>query len=316
MSGPDVSVIIVSWNTRDYLARCLAAIPVAGGGLATEVIAIDNGSSDGTQAMLASEFPEVRLIQNPDNVGFARANNIGARASRGRALLLLNSDCDLGPEALQAMVGELERDGSLGGVFCRLVNPDRSLQPSVHRGFPSLLGVLGELLGLSSLRYAVYRRPALHPWLLRGTVRAHARAGEVAWGGAACMLVRREAFEAVGGFDERFFLYWEDVDLCRRIRSAGYRLRYLPEPVAVHHWGKSASQLSAVALREAYRSRLLYFRKHFPTWAARVVRGVTLVELSLRRALYAVLALFPSRFRQAFNERHRASTACLRSLSG
>ena len=314
--APDVSTVIVSFNTRDYLAQCLGTIPQAAEGLAVEIIVVDNGSSDGTQAMLAERFHQVRLIQSQENLGFGRANNLGARAATGRTLLLLNSDCELQPGALKFMLDALDQDPSLGGVFCRLLNSDGSLQPSVHRAFPSPWSQVGDLFFLSSLRYTVYRNAALHPWLLRRSIRLHTLAQDVAWGGAACMLVRRDVFEAVGGFDERFFMYCEDLDLCKRIRDAGHRLRYLPAASAVHHWGKSAVPHSATMLREAYRSRMLYFEKHFPDWGGSVVRALSLGELAVRRTVFALAARIPSRHRQAFRDRASASAACLQVVRG
>lgn len=314
MNRPDVSIIIVSWNTKAHLARCLSAIVRAAEGLTVEVIVVDNGSSDGTQTMLTQQFPHVRLIQNQENLGFGRANNIGARESRGRTLLLLNSDCDLAPGVLKTMIDALEQDPALGGLFCRLLNPDGSLQPSVHRSFPSPWSLLGDLCFLPSIRYALYRRPALHRWLLRSTIRTHQRAQDVAWGGGACMLIRRTAFEAVGGFDERFFLYCEDLDLCKRLRDAGYRLRYVPEPSAIHHWGASTVQTPAAVLREAYRSRVYYFEKHFPGWGGTVARWMTVGELGIRRAVLTLLALVPTPHRQACRDRAWASAACLQDI--
>ncbi len=314
MNRPDVSIIIVSWNTRTYLARCLAAIPRAVENLAMEVIVVDNGSSDGTQTMLAEEFPQVQAIRSRENLGFGRANNVGARASRGRTLLLLNSDCELGAGALTSMVAELDKDASLGGVLCRLLSGDGTLQPSLHRSFPCPWSLIGDLFFLSSLRYALYRSPSLHPWLLQPTIRAHHRAQDVAWGGGACILIRRDVFEAVGGFDERFFMYCEDMDLCKRIRDAGYRLRYLPEPFAIHHWGKSTAQLPRAMLREAYRSRVHYFEKHFPGWGGSVARTLAVIELRIRRTVCSALAWVPSPSRAAFRDRAAASAACLQDL--
>jgi len=310
----DVSIVIVSLNTRRYLARCLAALPQAEEKLAIEVIVVDNGSGDGTQAMVAEEFPRIRLIQSQENLGFGRANNLGARAATGRALLLLNSDCDLQPKALVTMLGVLDQDPSLGGVLCRLLNSDGSLQPSVHQSFPSPWSMAGDLFFLSSLRYAVYRNAALHPWLLRSTLRAHSLAHDVAWGGGACMLIRRDVFEAVGGFDERFFMYCEDMDLCKRIREAGYRLRYLPDASAIHHWGKSTAQLPAPMLREAYRSRVYYFEKHFPGWVGAMARKISIGEMIVRHAVFTLMACFPSHHRQALRDRAAASAACLQTL--
>ena len=314
MNRPDVSVLIVSWNTRDYLAKCLRAVPGAAGPLTVEIIIVDNGSSDGTQTMLAEEFPHVRVIQSRDNVGFGKANNIGAQASRGRTLLILGSDCELQPGSLPPMVVELDRDSSIGMVLCRILNPDGSLQPSVHESFPSPWSQLGDLFFLSSLRYAVYRRPALHRWLLRATLKAHLRTRDVAWGGGMCMLVRRDLFLSLGGFDERFFMYSEDVDLCKRIREAGYRLRYLAEPSAIHSWGKSAEQVPERMLCESYKSRILYFDKHFPVWGGSMARWIALRELALRAGLFSLLARVASRRRQAWQDRAAASRRCRQSL--
>jgi GT2 family glycosyltransferase len=311
---PDVSIVVVSWNTREYLARALAAVRAAAPSLETESIVVDNGSSDGTQTMLAERFPAVRLIQNTENVGFGRASNLGAHAARGRALLVLNSDCELLPGALRTMLAALDADPSTGGVVCRLVNPDGTLQPSVHHAFPSPWGLFGELCFWSSLRYAVYRSPVLNRALLGPTRRRHRRAHDVAWAGAACVLIRRQAFEAVGGFDEQFVMYSEDVDLCKRLRDRGYRLRYVPEAEALHHWGRSTAQRPAAMLLEAYRSRIRYFDKHFPGWGGSLARGLTSLELWIRRAVWALLALAPSRHRETLRARARATAACLAAL--
>src|SRR5207247_1388209 len=135
----------------------------------------------------------------------------------------------------------LDADATLGAVFARLVNADGTLQPSVHDALPTPWSQAGDVLFASSLKYALYRAPALKPALLRGTLRRHAAAHDVAWGGAACLLVRRKAFDAVEGFDERFFMYMEDVDLCARLGAAGFRLRYVPEAVARARGGRRAA---------------------------------------------------------------------------
>lgn len=312
--SPDISALIVSWNTRDYLVRCLRAVPGAAGTLTVEIIVVDNGSSDGTQAMLAEEFPHVRVIQSRDNVGFGKASNIGVQASRGRTLLILGSDCEMQPGSLPPMVVELDRDPSIGMVLCRILNPDGSLQPSVHESFPSPWSQLGDLFFLPSLRYAVYRRPALHRWLLRATLKAHLRTRDVAWGGGMCMLVRRDLFLSLGGFDERFFMYSEDMDLCKRIREAGCRVRYLAEPSAVHNWGKSTEQVPERMLCESYKSRILYFDKHFPGWGGVVAIWTAVWELEVRRLLFALAARLPVNKRGALKDRASACSACLEAV--
>src|SRR5262249_49835978 len=287
---PDVTVVIVSWNTREHLARCLDALDGAAAGLRIEMLVVDNGSTDGSQAMVAAKFPRARLIQSPENVGFGRAANIGTAAGCGRAVLMLNSDCELAPGALAVLLDALDADPALGAVFARLTNADGTLQPSVHHALPTPWSHAGDVLFASSLRYALYRAPALKRVLLRRTTRRHAAAHDVAWGGAACVLLRRKAFEAVDGFDERFFMYMEDVDLCARLSAAGFRLRYVPEAAAVHHWGASTAKSPARMLRHAYLSRIAYFDTHFPRWGGGVARALGSLELAVRTATLSVVA--------------------------
>ena len=305
---PDVTAVVVSWNTREHLARCLSALEGAADGLRVETVVVDNGSSDGSQAMVASKFPRVRLIQSADNLGFGRACNLGAAAGTGRAILILNSDCELEPGALATLRGVLDADAALGAVFARLVNADGTLQPSIHDALPTPWTHAADVLFRSSLTHALYRRPVLKSLLLRGALRRHAAAHDVAWGGAACLLVRRKAFETVDGFDPRFFMYMEDVDLCARLGEAGFRLRYMPDAVAVHHWGASAARSAARMLREAYLSRVAYFDKHFPGWGGGVAGALASIELAVRAATLGVAARVTGS--AALDARARASEAC------
>ena len=311
---PDVSVVVVSWNTSRRLERCLAAVGPAARQASVEIIVVDNGSTDGSQAMVAERFPHVRLVQNRDNQGYGRAANVGVREGRGRYALILNSDCEPAPGALAAMAERLDRDPAVGGVFCKLLNPDGSLQPSVHGRFPSPWAMLGDLFGWSSLRHAVYRRPRLHRWLLRGTLRLHEFERDVEWGGGACLLVRRSAFDAVGGFDERFFMYYEDLDLCHRLRDAGHRLLYTPAATAVHHWGESTAQAPERMLVESCRSRTQYFETYFPGWGGELSRWSAQAELRLRTVLLAGAALMWPGCRDRLGKRAEAGRKCLRAL--
>ena len=316
ISGPpammDVTVVIVSWNTREHLARCLQALAGSTAGLRLETIVVDNGSTDGSQAMVADKFPRVRLIQSLDNVGFGRASNVGAAAGSGRAILLLNSDCELSTGALAVLRDALDADPALGAVFARLTNADGTLQPSVHDALPTPWSHAGDVVFAGSIRHALYRAPALKTILLRRTLRRHATAHDVAWGGAACVLLCRKAFEAVEGFDERFFMYMEDVDLCARLTAAGFGLRYVPEAVAVHHWGVSTAKCPAPMLRHAYLSRIAYFDKHFPGWGGGVAGAVVSLELAVRTATLRIAAHLPGS--AALGARAQASAACRADL--
>jgi N-acetylglucosaminyl-diphospho-decaprenol L-rhamnosyltransferase len=305
---PDVTAVVVSWNTREHLARALAALHAAVDGLRVETIVVDNGSTDGSQAMVTETFPGVRLIQSPANVGFGRACNVGAASGTGRTVLLLNSDCELRPGALGVLFGSLDADPALGAVFARLVNSDGTLQPSVHDALPTPWSYAADVAFGSSMLYALYRAPLLKRVLLRGTLRRHCRPHDVAWGGAACMLVRRKAFEAVDGFDERFFMYMEDVDLCARLADAGFRLRFVPEAVAVHHWGVSAARSATPVVRHAYASRLAYCDKHFPGWGGGVAGALIAAELAVRATTLGLAARLTGS--DALRERAKASAAC------
>jgi len=278
--NPDVTVVVVSWNTREHLSRCLDALEAAADGLRVETVVVDTASTDGSPAMVREKFPRVRLIQSPDNVGFGRASNVGAAAGAGRAILLLNSDCEVAPRALAALLGALNTDPTLGAVFARLVNTDGTLQPSVHDALPTPWSQAAEVLFASSLKRA----------LMAGVRRRHAAAHDVAWGGAACLLVRRTAFEAIGGFDPRFFMSMEDVDLCARLGAAGFRLRYLSDAVAVHHCGASTARRPRAMLRHAYLSRIAYFDKHFPGWGGGVASALISLELAVSTTTFAVAA--------------------------
>jgi GT2 family glycosyltransferase len=305
----EVDVVIVSWNTREHLARCLGAVAFNGARPAIDVVVVDNASTDGSPAMVAQKFPHVRLIASDTNAGFGRACNTGARTGSARAILFLNSDCEPAPGAVAAMLAALDGDRAVGAVFCRLVNEDGSLQPSVHRALPTPWAHVGDVLFRTSLLHAIYRHRALTRVLLRSTVRRHALAHDVAWGGGACMLVRRSAFEAIGGFDERFFMYSEDLDVCARLRGAGHRLRYLPEAVAVHAWGASTAQRPAAMVLQAYLSRVRYYHKHFPGRGGRFVAALASIELAVRVAAFSVLGALPRG--ASWRRRAADSAACL-----
>lgn len=311
----DVAIVITNLNAGRYLEGALAAIPAATARRSLDVVVVDNGSTDGSPAMVTTRFPWVRLIQNPEDFGFGKANNVGARTSTGPFVLLLSSDCDLAPGALDVMADELDQAPGIAGVFPRLLNADGSLQPSIHESFPSPWAVAGELLFLPQLRYRIYRTPAWHRWLLRRTIRRHATSREIAWGGGACMLLRRQAWERVQGFDEGFFLYWEDVDLCKRLGDAGFRPRYVAPACAVHHWAKATSQMPlATIMRVSYRSRVRYFDKHFPGAGGAIVRALTQAELRMRSRVFSLLARLQSSRRHDLRERAAANAACARMM--
>lgn len=266
-SGPPlVSIIIVSFNTRDLLLDCVAHCQAGAGDLAHEIIVVDNASHDGSAAAVAARFPAVRLIESTVNLGFAAANNRGFAVARGHYLVLVNSDAFLPPGQLTRAVAKLEAAPAVGLAGGRLVGRDGSWQPSA-RMFPSLLNDFLSLSGLAA-------RQAHHRFYGRAdrTWADPLQPAVVDWVPGAFALLRRAALDQVGGFDEAFFLYYEEVDLCRRLWAAGWQVHYWPDLEVVHIGGESSRTLQHLDMSAAgkgaqltlwrLRSCLLYYRKH------------------------------------------------------
>jgi GT2 family glycosyltransferase len=253
-----VSIIIVSFNARADLERCLESLRAAPPALTHEIIVVDNQSTDGS-AEAAARFPGVAAIHAGANLGFARATNIGIRASRGANLLLLNSDTLVPPGAIDRLVAELEQDPTVAVVGPRLVDGNGRAELSYGR----MIGPFNELR--QKIRN---RRPGLVDRLTR-------RRHSPDWVSGACLLVRREDAEAVGLLDERFFMYTEDVDFCAAIRARGRRIAFTPEVEVVHVRGRSVASAPASTQAAYRRSQMAFYEKHRPAW-------VPLLRLYLR----------------------------------
>lgn len=261
-SGPDVSVVVVSHNTRDLVRACLASLDAARGSTTIEVLLVDAGSADGTIEMVAGAFPWVRSLPARENLGFTRGNNRALRIARGRYLLLLNPDTVVQLGAIETLVDFLETHPDVGAVGPQLRFPDGTVQPS-RRRFPGKLTafvegtVLQRWLGDSRIVRDFHMRD-----------RSDLETQDVDWLYGACLLLRREATRAAGLFDEGLFMYSEEVDLCRRIRAHGWRIVYLPAAVVIHHEGKSSEQNPAARDLHFHESRFRYYaRHHGRSWA-------------------------------------------------
>jgi hypothetical protein len=265
---PDVSIIIVSFNTRDLLRDCLITLFREAGDLNYETFVIDNASKDGSAAMVAQEFPQVKLIQSEVNLGFAAANNLGFAQASGRYIVLLNSDAFLTPQALPNAVAYLDRDPQIGIGGARLIGRDGTWQPSA-RLFPS---VLNDFLTLSGLA-TKYPHSRFFGRMDR-TWADHNQAAIVDWVPGAFSIIRRSVLEKIGYFDEQFFLYFEEVDLCRRVQAAGYTIWYWPDVTVIHLGGESSKTLTGLTMSNSgkqitlwqMRSALLFYRKHHGHW--------------------------------------------------
>jgi GT2 family glycosyltransferase len=263
---PQLSIIIVSWNVRALLRRALTSCRASWGnhpGL--EMIVVDNVSTDGTVEMLREEFPQVTVVVNEENRGFTGGNNDGIDRARGSYLLLLNPDTEVLEDALPRMVAYLDQHRDVGMVGPQLRNPDGSVQSS-RRRFPTLPVLFFESTWLQGL---LPRRTLEHYYVEdRSPETAHA----VDWITGAAMLTRRAVVNEVGGMDETFFMYSEELDWCRRIHAAGWEIHYVPDAQVVHYEGKSSEQV--VPARHIYfqSSKVHYARKYHGPWLAEILR--------------------------------------------
>jgi GT2 family glycosyltransferase len=263
-ANPDASVIIVSFNTRDVLRECLQALYRNAGSVSYETLVIDNASHDGSPEMVEAEFPWVRLIRCDKNLGFGNANNRGFEVASGRYIVLLNSDAFLQPDALERSVHHMDKNPSVGLAGGRLLDRDGSLQPS-SRMFPSYINELLVVSGLST-KYSKSRFFGR----VDQTFADPLEPAETDWVPGAFSIIRRNVLQQIGYFDERFFLYYEEVDLCRRLKASGFNVWYWPDIAVVHLGGESSKTIKHLKLSPSglqltlwrMRSRLLYYRKH------------------------------------------------------
>jgi hypothetical protein len=277
-----ISIVIVSFNAREHLERCLEA--VAGG--EHEVVVVDNASSDGSQALVRERFSSVRLVELEENVGFGAANNVGMEAASGRWLLLLNSDAWPMANAIERLAAFGEAHPRAGIVGPRLRNPDGSVQPSV-RGHPTLWRIATEYL---FLRRLAPRSRALNAFYGAGFDYASEREVEVLKG--AVLLVRREASESVGGFDPEYFMYGEEMDLCYRVREAGWTVVFDPDAEFVHvggvstgaRWGERPA--FGPMRRDQLRGLLRFLAGHESPRRAEQARRILVASFRLRALLF------------------------------
>ena len=256
---PDVTAILVNYNAGNELAVALRSIQSDCAQVEWEAVVVDNASSDNSAAIVET-FPRATLIRNPANVGFGRAVNQAAAVATAPRLLLVNPDCRLVSGAISTLRSVLDAEPSCAVVGPRIFDPDGTVQGSA-RGDPDMLtGLFGRTGALRVLLpfLPVARRNVV----VEDAVRTGASSVVVDWLSGACMLIRRDAFTAAGGFDERFFLYWEDADLCRRLRNRGFQVRYVPGASAVHQVGRSSQTARRSSIRAFHASAYLYYATH------------------------------------------------------
>lgn len=274
----ELSVIIVNWNSKEYLRQCLNSLHHHCPDVKFEVIVIDGASFDGCGEMLAKEFPSVSFIQSEKNVGFAKANNLGARRARGKYLLLLNPDTEFRENSPRIMLDHFARLPQAGLLGCKLLNADGSLQTTSVLTYPT---ILNQVLDSEFLRRKFRNLPL---WGVASIYTEPPRPAEVEVISGACILISRALYAQVGGFSEDFFMYSEDVDLGWKVRQAGHPAYYLPFTSVIHYGGSSSDQasgnFSSIMMRESTH-RFLCLRRG-PIYAAlfrTILAATTLIRL-------------------------------------
>ena len=281
----DLTIAIVSYNAKDELTACLESVFASTRLGSFEVIVADNASADGTVAMLAERFPRVRVIASPENLGFGRASNLCWHEAKSSLVLFLNSDTVVSDRALDRLVAIARMRPEAGAVGPRLLYPEGEIQMS----FGAMPGIASELMQkLWNAGYARGKGP------LRSAVRKrYSRERTVDWVSGACLLTRRDTLETINGFDENFFLYSEDADLCARVRATGAVILFTPEVEIVHLLGRSVAKNRDRVVYESHRSRLYFYEKHH--------RRLEVVLLKLYMAAKAaVLSVFRPRDRALY----------------
>jgi len=268
-SAPDFSIILVCWNNIDYLDPCLKSLSESNLESAYEIVVVDNGSNDGSQAMLRAKFPQVKLIQNKTNVGLSRASNQGIEVTSARYVLLLNNDTLVNKTAIDGMVDFLDETEDAGAVGGKLINPDGSFQAG-YADFPSLLQELLIATRIGELLWEGYP--------------SHKDSQEnksIDWMSSACLMIRRSALEETGLLDEEFFIYGDEKDLQYRLKQVGWNVYYLPWISTVHFGGRSMNRWGRRKM--VYRGKMLFFKKNYGKMKTLLLRslfgGLSLIKM-------------------------------------
>jgi N-acetylglucosaminyl-diphospho-decaprenol L-rhamnosyltransferase len=296
----DLSIVILNYNTREHLRACLEGLLAEGstslcaGPIETEVLVVDNASSDGSADMVAASFPWVSLIRSAENGGFARGNNQAIRHTSGRAILLLNPDTRMPPGGIKALQERLDAHPEAGVIGPKLLQPDGSMHLACRRSFPTPSIAFYRISGMSKL---LPRSPRFGRYNLT-FVDANMPI-EVDSVCGACMLVRRSVVDRVGLLDERFFMYGEDLDWCLRTRDAGWTVRYEPSIVVQHQHGAASRKRALRTTYHFFRAMDLFYRKHYVDRYHPLVTGVvrTSIYAALGLAIFRTLMTAPSQRR-------------------
>ncbi len=284
----DMSIVLVCWNNKAYLDPCLKSLFEAGLKCSFDVIVVDNGSTDGSQQMLAEKYPDVKLIQNPGNVGLGKASNQGIEATNGHYVLLLNNDTLVNAAALDMLVEFLDAHPEAGAVAGKLLNPDGTFQS----GFAPFSTLTEEFLIATHIG----------EWLWPGYP-SHGDSKEIrdtGWLSSACLLLRRSALDKVGLLDDSYFIYGDEADLQYRLNKAGWKVYYQPASAIIHFGGRSMDRWKRRKM--VYRGKMLFYQKNYGFLRTFLLRLLLLVMSTLKLLVWLVGYLLPGRREQAKKE--------------
>jgi GT2 family glycosyltransferase len=276
-----LSIVLVCWNNKDYLDPCLQSLYETGLKNTFDVIVVDNGSTDGSQQMLAEKYPQVKIIQNSGNVGLGKASNQGIEATTGRYVLLLNNDTIVNGPSFDAMIDFLDKNPKVGAVGGKLLNPDGTIQ-SCYNYFSTLPE---EFFVATRLGHLIRRG---YPAIIEVD-----EVKSVDWLGSACLMLRRSALDEVGVLDEGYFIYGDEADLQYRLKKAGWEIYILPHAYTIHYGGRSMTRWPRRKM--VYRGKLLFYQKHYGFLRTSLLRVLLGILSFVKMMAWAFVFLLPSR---------------------
>jgi len=276
-SQADVSIIIVNYNVKEFLASCLQSVKKATENLKAEIFVIDNNSSDGSIPFLKERFDDINYIENEENVGFGKANNQAIKQSKGKYTLLLNPDTLLQEDTLEILIRYMDQHTECGACGCKILNPDGTFAPESRRSIPTLSAAVYKAIGLTAL----FPRSKHFGAYYQGW-KDEDEGGEVPVLSGSFMFFRTECLKQTDGFDERFFMYGEDIDLCYRVSEMGWEIHYLPETAIIHYKGESTKKNELAYNRVFNEALYKFFEKHFTSRYSRLFKFLIFWAIQLR----------------------------------
>jgi GT2 family glycosyltransferase len=285
---PDVSVVVVNWNLKEYLRDCLNSLQQHSGDLTVETLVVDNGSTDGSIEMVKKEFPNVTLLCNAKNVGFSRASNQAIKKAGGRYLFLMNNDAILFKDALPRLVEFMDQNTDVGICGPKVINEDGTLQIYAKGYYPSLPRALGHFF-LPPILHRCFRSLGFYEF------QESIISKPIDWLSGCAILARREAVESVGMLNEKVFMYCEDVDWCYRMNRAGWKIYYVPSAVVMHYGGQSMKKQTGKVVGAHRAGLVAFYSQYHGSVASTVFRMVLLIGYAMQALRWVGSALFGRR---------------------